>query len=266
MNKIKKFIEENYQHLTKCVVPIFKNSEFDKSIYGSSLFVYYNENVFLITASHVIGELGHLKLFIFNGENLERLQCDILSLKSINETDSVDLSLLRLSDNSIKTLSKLHKAMSLDSIGNILPNGSGLLYLVIGYPYSKNRFRAIVKGTKVFTYIGIEVDESKYQELKTDQAKEFILKIESENVLDMNPDNIIQNLPYLNGISGGGVWCIGNSDIIKFYPPYPIGIVREITPKKDALKITRIQYIIPAFKKLMELKRNDDENLATKNE
>lgn len=253
MKRLKDIISEKFLHLTKYVVPIYKNDEFDKSIYASSLLVHYMDNILLITASHVIDVLGHDQLYIFNGVSLEKLQCNALLVKSSSKFDSVDLSILRLSDHSIKMLSKMHKVMSLDSIDNSLRNRPGLIYLVIGYPYSKNRFRSIVKSPTALFYFGSEVEETMYKELKTDQSKEFILRIEKENIQDMNPDNIIQDLPYLNGISGGGVWCIVNPDINDLLPPCPIGIVREITPKKDALRISRIQYMIPAFNKLLEI-------------
>ena len=258
MNLLSTILDKYNDVLMRSVVPIFINEDFDKSIYGSSLFVQYKSNFLLVTAAHVVDDLGHDRLFYRNGD---KLVCNVLLMNSANGKDTTDLALIRVPDEIVRNLKRDHIVIELDNLDSHVISGPEFAFLIVGFPYTKNKFRSKVTRTRALTYIGNELNEEGYAKMKSCKKKELILEINQSQIMDIRSGTECPALPSLKGISGGGVWCIGNFSKAGsgFFQPYPVGIVREIDQKNIALMVSRIQYIIPGFEKLIQIETSPED-------
>jgi hypothetical protein len=246
--------------LSKCIVPIFEIKGDQKNVFGSGLLVHAFSNNFLITAAHVVERLGNHNINIFINGQMHRLREGVLILRSTkSKENNIDLGIFLLSTQTLSLFAQSRSFMEFDGIGNIIPNSPDFGYLILGYPSSRNKFRYSVK-LKVFAGLFFEAPDETYIDLKIRKENDFILEIDNENVISVfDNDELPRTLLKLTGISGGGVWLIG--DFRKggkgFQQPFPIGIVREINYQKKALMVTRAQYTIPALSNFVKIARDN---------
>jgi hypothetical protein len=253
---------EIFNKLGNCVVPIFEINGSQKNVFGSGLLVHaFGEN-FLLTSAHVVERLGNHNIQVYTGGNMYRLPEGVLLVQSAGKSmDSVDLAIFKLSGASVSSFANSYSYMEFDGLTNVVPHSEGFAYVILGYPCSRNKFRYSVKLEQFGGVFG-EADDTVYSALKKRKESDFILGVEKRGTIDLFSDEKApRTLPNLKGLSGGGVWMIGNFDKEGegFRQPVPIGIVREIDYQRKALLITRVQYSLPALEDFARIaKENPD--------
>ena len=139
--------------------------------------------------------------------------------------------------------------MEFDGMTNVVPHSEGFAYFILGYPCSRNKFRYGVK-LELFGGLFGEAPDSTDISLKRRKENDFVLEVEKRGTVDLlSSVKAPRTLPNLKGLSGGGVWMIGDfdKDGEGFRQPVPIGIVREIDYQRKALLVTRAQYSLSAL-------------------
>lgn len=240
------------QALTKSIVPVFDiSNDFNKEVIGSAIFLKYKQEYFLLTCVHVIGNEAEYNLHLYLNKEFYSFKDDVFLISSEDvENDQTDLAVHRLKDTTTESL--LNEGFQCWEIKEGTYKGltgKRLYHIVIGYPATRNKFRTVV-NPKAIAFGAFEVSDEVYDKLNRSKQNDFFLDVNYKDAMWYpNDDETPVTLPKLNGISGGGVWLVGDFSPAGtgLIPPKLVGTTRFIDKKEKALKVTRIQHFYYAY-------------------
>ena len=219
----------------KATVPIFTvkfpEGKRKTSYVGSSFYVKYKENFFLITAYHVFLEAESF-LVPSSNKRLETLQYD--SMATIKDPN-FDLIVLKLSENIKDTQFIPYELFESELDDNFL---SPKLYIAFGFPATKVHFyNGMMNGHFELFYSEKENNEE-YLRLNKNDNDHLLLQFDKNNVF-VNGQKITACHP--NGMSGG---CVVSLHSTLLLPIRFEGILIEWdVEKKKTMIATRKQYV-----------------------
>lgn len=255
-------IQDMLAHVSKlseimkpCLVPILiKRDDLFYSVIGTSVYVRFESNNFLISASHVWKENtekatgskceyyyvpGKAHYIPLGGQTLRMNTAQTLR-------DRHDIVIMKLSNELIDQLSTFTPyPISENSYSGYSAYSTNVC--VFGYPNSRNK--KIGRHNNRFFISSITnptATEDDYHTEKYDQNVNVLIQYDKNNFY--NPDGQIVTAPNPEGISGGGiVSCPGLSRETKEPDIRLIGITIEKTPNGKFLVGTRLQYVLTAL-------------------
>ena len=238
MNLTKEFLDsaqEAVDDYIKATVPVFTvkflEGKRKTSYVGSSFYVKYKENFFLITAYHVFFKANPL-VVPFSNTRMEPLKYNITgSLKQNN----YDITVLKLSEQIQDTRFIPYELYENELEDNFL---EPRLYIAFGFPGAKvNYYDGKMNGHFKLFYT-IKENEEEYHRLDKNDNDQLLLQFDKFNVIESAKR---KTFCHPNGMSGGCVVSIHPEFII----PYRFeGILIEWdAEKKKTMIATRKQYV-----------------------
>lgn len=221
-------LELNKRKYSLC--PIFeKIGKSEYKFIGTSVIVNLFDNLFLITAAHVIEDISLPKQYVLIKDEYVNLKTAFNCIKDKNK----DLAYLKL-DNELSNIfySNFIPIEQADISQN---EKKSMHYGFMGFPKSKVKG---IYGTSKFDFTpymfyDVEVEKDIYSNLNFDQNTHIIINFNQKESFDRIEEKIIPPSP--KGISGGSVWEINDLK----------------TPEKNKLAGIGIEYRNKQFKVLI---------------
>lgn len=182
---------------------------------GSATLMQVDDKKYLVTAAHVIDESAYTTLYV-GGESelvvLNRQRFSITKAPAANRfKDKYDFAIAKLSRTNVQKLGNVRFILETEMLPEIA-QPIGLYGAVIGYPNTKNKYvkgRDITLPNRQWRYLGRA--DSMPQEIEGLSPRSHIAL--SYNKKSRLPDGTISNTFKPTGISGGGLFTVGQLDI-----------------------------------------------------
>lgn len=197
----------NLANICTCIIFIVNNGI--PIAHGSGVFVDVDGEKFLFTAAHVVESkmeevsipVGKKEVITLGGTWL------INAVKQHRNEDQIDISILRLSNDSIEKLKGKYSFITEDQLGINHEFKTIPIYSVFGFPATKSKYNSHKKEIKSSPFLLHTQAESHdlYRELGYDEKTNIIVKYDRKNI------NNLHNLkkmtgPDPHGLSGCGLW------------------------------------------------------------
>ncbi len=236
--------------------PLFARVRGKFRLVGSSVMVQVDQDTFLFTAAHVLDEGAHTPLFIGDTSGLVGLDGEqtttILPSSGKREEDKIDVGLVKLSASAREQLTDIAALAVSELDANETTVHTTPLrthYLVMGFPASKaNPFHSghsVAAGT--FIYTATPAAREIYKKLSFAEETHVIVDFDKNRTMNMRGQLVA---PDPKGVSGGGIWTLGESFDITAQHLKLIAIGIE-WPRKQAKVLvgTRVPLFFEALRK-----------------
>lgn len=208
------------KEIAKCTPQLFsvKNhiSKLPPTADSSSVLLTVNERFFLITAAHCVHgfDLHCMGIMLENdfctiGGQLKYFEPNDLDTCDPNK---IDLAIFELEPETVSAMKEKYQFLQWDKIGLNHSSSQSSRYLIFGYAeqqtekkYLPNKI--ITPTPLVLRTIG--VSNEYYLKEKINSQKTVVLTVDQKSVGRSSTD-VIEELPFLGGISGCGIWNIFN--------------------------------------------------------
>ncbi|MHB1183222.1 MAG: hypothetical protein ACYC4A_00765 [Desulfobulbia bacterium] len=218
---------------------------------GSAILVKINNWHFVLTAAHVLDNPSCSDLHIGSGNKVISLQGSYASIVPPNngnrEQDKIDIGIVRLSEETVRDMQE-DEFLALDDIYNSDTATITGHYVFAGYPCSKHK-RAIKEGEAEAALYSFAVDTAPltdYQDAGLDPCISLLLRFNKNNLWNSSGQAVG---PDPTGISGGGVWFIGDAFATTPFKPLLTAIAVEwwwrVEPKR--VLATKLHVILSAI-------------------
>jgi len=234
--------------LSKYVHPIYaegkKGSPF---LVGSGVLLHVANNVFLITAAHVIDENRDNDIYTigqFGTTALEGRFYRNESQRADHRDEPFDIGVLHLNRDSRKALGEV-KALLPSQCALPETQRAQRLHLIIGYPHTKNRKLDMSKKKvfpRTFRYYTLTASPKRHESLALDAATHILLDFERRHVMPFGGHD--QTAPHPAGMSGGAVWASC------FTEPTLIGILTD-WKRRDSFLAVRISLALEIIRQII---------------
>jgi hypothetical protein len=199
--------------LGPAVRPLITDTNNQYALIGSSVVVGFGTELFLFTAAHV---LDHGSLVVGLPRGFAKLQGEVIKSTPPKgrrrEDDAADIGIVRLSDELRESLAGVPfiSAPGLDVDDQAVDVPATKHYMVVGFPSSRARFivgdrRARFEGFVLTSKPARSLD---YQLLGLTDHAHIVLDFEQKTARAPDGQTIA---PKVNGVSGGGIWNLGDS-------------------------------------------------------
>lgn len=232
------------------VCPIFCEKEGERLYQvGSGVLIEFRKHVFLLTAAHVIDELGKANLLVPHADNkIKSIEGGYAYIKATGgrEEDYLDYGYFKLDEVFLEGLKEHFYFVKEHELGIKDCYEKKELFSFAGYPYRKSNIAGLRASTDYFAYGTYHADLVDYEYLGLSQNSNIVAKFNRKK--SFNPQAGRVELPVLpHGISGGGVFVWPK--IVTDLPPKNrklVGIAH--TWKKEGYFIaTRIEIFLEAI-------------------
>jgi hypothetical protein len=241
--EINSFISQIFNQLGRRACPIYQFVE--HSIYpvlvGTGIPILTSNFGGLITATHVIDSIEGNN-FIVGGSHqfyeVPKIASKFATTSRISSID-VDVSALALPSEVVYEMSNFYHFTLASELGQTEDFDELTFYGLVGCPYSKNKFKAALKGSrKIAPYFYVSRDIIPLDSLSPNSQKmdgvHFALKAYFKEIRPVHP-------PKPNGISGCGVWKVKIDPVSRIVlPPQLVGVGIEYHKKADCFVATHI--------------------------
>lgn len=206
--------------LSKYVHPIYvEGKNVTPFLVGSGILLRVAEDVFLITAAHVVDENRDNAIYTigqFGTTPLEgRFYRNASELKDHSD-EPFDIGVLHLNAETTIALGRVTELLPIQC-ASAQSRPTRRLHLIIGYPHTKNRkldFRRKKVFPKTFRYYSLLASAKRHVSLGVDTATHLLLDFERRHVMPFGGHD--QTAPHPAGVSGGAVWtnCFGEPKLV----------------------------------------------------
>ncbi|MCW0232938.1 MAG: serine protease [Ferrovibrio sp.] len=199
----------------RCVVPIFRNVKNGKpEACGTGFLVSKDDDVFLITAGHVISDLedNHDLFFYINNSTVRHLVGSYrktLSFDRNHKNDRMDTGVLKLDGfNAVLNGTSMKSPLPFYLLLPAATPRAAKHYLVTGFPSSKSRYHFPSRSfvSKPYAFYCISTN-SPYVELGLRENLHIALSFDEKDIHAGDFGSSV-NPPSLKGMSGSPVWLL----------------------------------------------------------
>jgi hypothetical protein len=232
------------ESLKQTVLPVFIHDETGRpSHLGSCVLVRLDDRHYAFTAGHVIEDAGGAQLWAAaaNGK-LERLP-SIAQFSSANadEPGDIDIGIVALESGSLGPFAECKFLDDIDAEGTAEHHWSDNSYFVMGYPGSRKQSETNHRRRKIhvksFHLASNPPPGDPYKTEGLDRCLHLLVEFDYKDTL---VERKIVRPPKVQGISGGGIFCI--SDNSNTGPL--IAIATEHRKRSRILVGTRVRYFV----------------------
>ena len=211
------------------VRPLVATSDGRHCLAGSCVLVRLGSEVFLFTAAHVLDEpsllLGLQARFVrLEGEAIKSMP----PADKGREDDSADVGIVRLASGLHGALgdTQVLSSAELDVDDRATPELPTQHYLVIGFPGSRATFNVARRLARFegFVLTTTSVKPEVYQRLGFPEHAHVVLAFDQRSAKSPDGRSIS---PKLSGVSGGGIWNLGDSSDTTHTTPRLAAIAAE---------------------------------------
>ena len=211
MNECVNILQKKY---IKAVRPVYGSDELGNLCHiGSCVLIKVKNTNYLITAAHVLDENEITTLYVGGGDGTDLVKIEGEGLETNapmgnRKDDKFDFAIFPLTEEIVKKLGTVTFIDESSFLSEYLDNTRGL-YLIIGYPNSKNK-KNNIKDNKVlpkyFPYAAnLNTSDETFKIIGADKRYHYLLNY-SKTSKDENNQEVNSIKP--TGMSGGGLFFI----------------------------------------------------------
>jgi hypothetical protein len=196
--------------LSKYIQPIYvEGKNVTPFLVGSGILLRVADDLFLITAAHVIEENRENDLYTigqFGTTALEGRFYRNASEQKDHSDEPFDIGVLHLNTDTVTALGQVNEVLP-NQCAIAEPRPTRRLHLIIGYPHTKNRKLDLRKRKvfpKTFRYYTLPASPKRHGNHGLDTATHLLLDFERRHVMPFGGHD--QTAPHPAGMSGGAVW------------------------------------------------------------
>ncbi len=191
------------------ICPIFfeRNEDIVEQV-GSGVLVRISDEIFLLTAAHVVDWSERGALCIPSNAGIVPIEGFVVSVETpkgvTRSKDKIDLAYYKLSKS---LAASLHQSLHPLERSNLWLTDNTLnddIYTFSGFPISKSRSKEKTVSTELFSYSGHAAIDEKYENLGYDKDTNIVINYRLKKAV--SPDGVKINPPHPRGISGGGIF------------------------------------------------------------
>jgi len=244
-------ISEAVATLTHFTIPLYQDNDGRPSLCGTGFLVKADESNYLVSAAHVFDIASEHGLFFYSSPNtLRHLDGHMVRSRfsESRKTDLVDIGVLKLSGEGVPPFPEVRRyAMDISYLqASKLPR-EGKNYVIIGYPFTKNRFNIPDKTVLAapYAYRSESITEIEYPEYGVSTESHVILPLDQNKGFDHSGRPV--NFPKPEGMSGGPMTILygDHEDDSRVFPVVAVGI--EYRKNKKVMIATDVKYVLDAI-------------------
>lgn len=234
-----------FQPLCDYVCPLYVLYRQQGRLIGTGVPIKTPDCTFIATAAHVLEEARDEPLFTFGSERPLALSGVRRAYKFIQgKTIDVDLGIIILDHATWRELQRRYSATSHTDFGYVSTPKSLAVYVLVGYPYSKNKPtppRRTEIDTEAIYVMSDTMDTISHTALGLHRDVHFTLQIFPERPQGEK----IRGIPKMQGMSGGGVWRFeGDGAIREDATPKLVGLGTAYDSARRIFTCTRVQEVL----------------------
>lgn len=245
-------IEEAQKTISKFVYPIFRvDSELEPELFGSGVFLEVCNKYFVVTASHVIDDLGDSKFYIGDSNKILELKGEFFKTEIDGSNSLFDFAVMEITQEQFKKISGV-EFVSLNDCAKGVIDKQGTLYCAHGYPASKNKKqKALDRNNLTFSEYALTYGGSLFREF---DYQAHGISINTHVAIRFNQKKVKGNAgqtmtaPKPQGMSGGGLWAY--PDQFDLSKKSFVGILIEHHKNDKAILAIRINCVLVLLKKI----------------
>lgn len=246
------------QELYTRVCPLYRLDDRDRPyLVGTGIPFFTSHGSYLLTASHVLDDLDKSHVISAGSQTLVRFHKSSIVLEHVdNKFADVDIGAIRLASNVSQELEGRFQFVSPAECGGVVHHNKLSLYVIIGYPHTRNKPRPLSmsehRATPTYVILREFSDTDNLYTAHLHPSVHFALEAPLKSAMDFTGKNRL--LPKLQGMSGGGVWRVGlNKKTGAIDSAVLVGIGIEHHKKHAAVVVTRIEWAL----RLLEFDKPD---------
>lgn len=187
------------------IIPIIINENKPEHI-GSGILLNIKDNIFILTAAHVIDEKKEDILLIPTTKGLIKFEGIITNFEVPNnesrEDDIIDIAFLKFDSSWSYDFDLNLKPINIENINITDKSYETDIYSYIGYPYRKSKIKEGMFIGDLYQYTGGYISDNDFDKSYFNKETNIVINFNRKKVKDIN--NNMFPLPH--GISGGGIF------------------------------------------------------------
>ncbi|MDO8938461.1 MAG: trypsin-like peptidase domain-containing protein [Methylicorpusculum sp.] len=244
-------IDSSIKLLVKFSIPLYLDDNDRPTPFGTGFFVQQQDDIFLVTAAHVLDKAQSHKLYYYTSPGDIRH----ISGKMVRRThdgdrrnDHIDIGVVKMSGGMLPPYPDINKyPMDISYLKPKHLPRSGKHYSFTGFPATKTKVRNCNKSIEVvaYSYRSDSIPESEYTKYKVDASTHIVLPLDTKKGYDKNRN--LTHFPKPQGMSGSPVVALyeeGEADSIVF--PV-VGVAIEHRARDNIVIATDVKYVLEAI-------------------
>lgn len=238
----------------RAVIPLFLAPE-DRvncvTQVASGVLLCLGDEIFVLTAAHVVDELDGGSLLLPGSEHLRELEGTFhrvpVTPGAARHDDRIDFGFLRLAPELAAGLHPSFEPLRWEDLGLFETLTEGDLYSFAGYPASRARVRAHMAESELFQYTGGAASDAVYGEIGFDPSLHIAMMFDVDGCVVAGR---VQATAHPRGMSGGAIfsWPKTARDLpIRSRPQRLVGIVHTYRKRPGCMVGTRINGYVAAI-------------------
>lgn len=240
--------------LLQCIVPILNDDDGHVPMAcGSGVLVAIDEEHFLLSAAHVLDKTAKHTLLIPTLSELKAIRGPMVCTvppDGDRDLDWLDVGYVRLTAAEAQQLSPQFEFLpvGLIDVNDIATSQSH--YVFSGYPGSavQRRYRSNVLDGQQHSYTGRNASYCTYWQAGTNFIANIVVTFDAKRAIDQQGRTVRPKDRH--GMSGGGVWVLSGSPILRKVPRLRLcGVITEHPKQNNCLVGTRLFVLLEMIRK-----------------
>ena len=191
------------------LVPIFVEAKGERfGLLGSGVLIEFREEVFVLTAGHVIDGFDKGDLMVPHvGNRIVSIEgvFSYIKHKGDRDSDNLDFGYFKLDEKFAIEIKKMFYAIPEKEVGIKVDYSKKEIMSFGGYPHRKHNVAGGIASTKDYIYGAYHANPSDYEILDCDPEINIVAKFNRRKTINLHTGQL-QIAPLPHGISGGGIF------------------------------------------------------------
>lgn len=243
-------IDEATNLLAKFVVPLYEEDKRGRpSLNGSGFFVKAGEDIFLVSAAHVLETLKTKNLFYYIAPGITRKLTGKLLLnpwQGDREYDPIDVGVLKLAGEGLPPYPKVDKfTVDISYLQPAFLPREEKDYMIIGFPASRNGVNPIARevASVVYAYHNYSIKGPDYCKHGLKADTHVALPLDLKVAFDSKGTH--RHFPRPQGMSGSPIWVLFDENASAEERVFPlVGVGTKYRKKERLLVGTDIGFVL----------------------
>lgn len=244
-------IDSSIELLINFSIPLYLNDNDRPTPFGTGFFVQQQDDVFLVTAAHVLDKAQSHKLYYYTSPNDIRYLSGKMIRRKHNgdrRDDHIDIGVVKMSGGFLPPYPDVNKyPMDISYLKPSHLPRAGKHYSFTGFPATKTKVSNIKKSIEVtaYSYRSDSIPESEYSKYNVDASTHIVLPLNTKKGYDKNGD--ITHFPRPQGMSGAPIVALyeeGDADS-RVFPVVAVAI--EHRARENVVIATDVKYVLEAI-------------------
>ncbi len=244
-------IDSSIELLTNFSIPLYLNERGRPTPFGTGFFVKHNDDIYLVTAAHVLDKAKSHELYYYTSpSDIRYLSGSMVRSKNNGDrrNDHIDVGVVKMNGGILPPYPDVNKHPI--DITYLTPSHlprSGKHYSFTGFPATKSKVSNFNKSIKVTTYSyrSDSIPESEYAQYNINPDTHLVLPLNTKKGYDKNGN--LMHFPKPQGMSGAPVIALyekGDADS-RVFPVVAVAIEHRV--RDNIVIATDVKYVLEAI-------------------